>query len=772
MNRARTRPFDFLSTTLYNRFLHLSSPLLRFLCPPPMITIIGASWWSALPDVSSPLLADPNSASPLEVPTILTPPQIQVSISGEPSTLDGFLDWTSSTGKSIDVGNPSSEMALSADYLGKQLYITDVDEKKNVQALVNVIVPGQTALDRHSLGTFASKPVKVISKPSKKKQPKGNMELCINHGSIISLFHRLRTQAVSTKYLCVSGPPTWFKGSDGQPFINPHAGPHHTEQPSCFVARTTSWEPFIIYRVDPNKRPDSSAPTAPSIKGYPPPPPNAFPITNESIPIKFNQPVVLQCLHTAVVSPVMIIRKVDKTKSAVGGGSYSASDVEAWNYKEAFGDPLTQLNKVAFELVEDLSSILNSGPDSSHSGSGSAESDPSPGTSGPFLACLNESVGMHKPAQPRRWCSSMPSTPATPLTPMTQDTEMSMSKSSSSLGLGGMMGIEGTPPTSPTSIAVAYAAAQTRQSMSQGSRGGAGGSFSPPSAMDPPLPPPSSDGGKVAKRPRRVSSLVGVQRGPPISSPSSGKGRKRGQSLSMVGMQNQLGMSQQQRPQDLLHRTSSYAHSLSTQSSNASTSSPGVSWSVEVGDSDVWTIVSAGEFSWVDQCMLILIIESFIADSSCAPFYCSLRTDVASHTFYVPPKVVGGFQPPSTHLDPKLAHLISSPAPSRPITPLPVVELVIPPQPPQLRQTNSDGGESSAPAVTLPCVTLIGENFTPDLFVFFGDYQSERVEVHSSTTIACTPPPTSGPDGRPRERVPVLLVRHDGIIFPTTCLFP
>lgn len=67
-------------------------------------------------------------------------------------------------------------------------------------------------------------------------------------------------------------------------------------------------------------------------------------------------------------------------------------------------------------------------------------------------------------------------------------------------------------------------------------------------------------------------------------------------------------------------------------------------------------------------------------------------------------------------------------------------------------------------------MTLFGENLTPNLFVFFGDWKSELIDVRSPDTILCTPPP-SHEFGVPRGRVPIVLIRDDGIIFPTNCLY-
>jgi hypothetical protein len=134
------------------------------------------------------------------------------------------------------------------------------------------------------------------------------------------------------------------------------------------------------------------------VRSVPYPPPPAIALKNKTsqlVPIHYNQHIVLQCLTTGLVSPVMIIRKVDKASTVVGGARTEDAQTPGGEYgDEVLGDPVSQLHKIALQIVQEPKFRHEERTDLS----------PMPRSSHPisYLACLNDMVGMHKTTEPRK----------------------------------------------------------------------------------------------------------------------------------------------------------------------------------------------------------------------------------------------------------------------------------------------------------------------------------------------------------------------------------
>lgn len=187
--------------------MHKTGSERRFLVPPPSAYILGSSWWTHLPDAFSN-----NSKAKLNFagnPAVqLMPPEVRVAMAHDPVATEPFLEWTTYNGNTADKIASAEDFAVGGRVVGKQLYIPDgkdenggrqtKDTKNAVEALVTIVSPGQGSDLHRTIGTFTSRPIKVISKPSKKAQnsKKGNVQ--VTHGGTVALFNRLRSREWSS----------------------------------------------------------------------------------------------------------------------------------------------------------------------------------------------------------------------------------------------------------------------------------------------------------------------------------------------------------------------------------------------------------------------------------------------------------------------------------------------------------------------------------------------------------------------------------------------
>ncbi|XP_046289002.1 recombining binding protein suppressor of hairless-like protein isoform X3 [Marmota monax] len=232
----------------------------RFFCPPPCVYLTGPGWR-------------------------VKPVQGQAHQAGETGpTVCGYMGLDGASGSAAETQKLNFEEQPDSREFGcaKTLYISDADKRKHFRLVLRLVLRGG-----RELGTFHSRLIKVISKPSQKKQSLKNTDLCISSGSKVSLFNRLRSQTVSTRYLSVE---------DG-----------------AFVASARQWAAFTLHLADEH----STQGDFPPREGY----------------VRYGSLVQLVCTVTGITLPPMIIRKVAKQCALL--------DVD---------EPISQLHKCAFQF--------------------------------------------------------------------------------------------------------------------------------------------------------------------------------------------------------------------------------------------------------------------------------------------------------------------------------------------------------------------------------------------------------------------------------------
>ncbi|KAI7848569.1 hypothetical protein BDC45DRAFT_522868 [Circinella umbellata] len=255
----------------------------RFLCPPPVVTLRSHGFVDRhAHDISMAIVCE-NGERPLEQRVMLD------------ETLSGSF---------------------------KFLHVTGTAKAKQFCLRVSL----NLAQQEQPYATFLSHPISIISKPSKKTAKARNVSSCILTNAPISLFNRINSQTVRTKYLTSADNRLCAKNALWSPFdiilVRPSmqgtvGGPNHYQQPhhqhlAVGVPATTTAIP-------------GSASTALTTSQA---------AATAGIPVTYGTELILRDHNTGTTSPLLIIRKVDKGRIAPC----------------AFG-PVSQMQKVALQLA-------------------------------------------------------------------------------------------------------------------------------------------------------------------------------------------------------------------------------------------------------------------------------------------------------------------------------------------------------------------------------------------------------------------------------------
>ena len=143
----------------------------RFLCPPPVVHIEGPVWHMRTQQLAMAV----------------------VSENGE---------------RSFEQKAPLDNN-MTASF--KFLHVTGTAKAKSFQLSLDIAEPPPPALTPEGVeppsgrvwATFDSAPVTIISKPSKKTAKTRNISSCILAGGPVSLFNRINSQTVRTKYMTI-----------------------------------------------------------------------------------------------------------------------------------------------------------------------------------------------------------------------------------------------------------------------------------------------------------------------------------------------------------------------------------------------------------------------------------------------------------------------------------------------------------------------------------------------------------------------------------------
>ncbi|KZV75477.1 hypothetical protein PENSPDRAFT_571345 [Peniophora sp. CONT] len=205
----------------------------RFLCPPPVVHVEGPGWQMRQQKLSMSVVSETGERS-----------------FGQNSTLDAQM---SASFKFLHVTGTAKAKSF--------LLSLDIAEPPAIPAAVHSDDPPQPF--GRVWASFDSAPVTIISKPSKKTAKTRNISSCILAGGPVSLFNRINSQTVRTKYmtidnnqLCASN-VSWsafsvnvMRRSQEVPNVNPQPVTYGSEVVLTDTLSGISTAPLVIRKVD------------------------------------------------------------------------------------------------------------------------------------------------------------------------------------------------------------------------------------------------------------------------------------------------------------------------------------------------------------------------------------------------------------------------------------------------------------------------------------------------------------------------------------------
>ncbi|KAJ1311095.1 hypothetical protein OPQ81_009598 [Rhizoctonia solani] len=250
----------------------------RFLCPPPVVRVEG----------------------PLR----------------QPRTQQLAMRIVTETGERTNEQRATLDETMHASF--KTLHVSGPAgfKAKNFQLVLDISDP-DSSLGNTPWASFESSQVAIISKPSKKTAKTRNMSSCILAGGPVSLFNRINSQTVRTKYMAVEQGRLSASNSVWSAF-------------NVTVVRSATESDDSPEQVPAQLSPSASSAraTSASVRSY-----------SSSVgarPVTYGSEIILTDALTGVASDPLIIRKVDKSRIINDDGG-----------------PVSQMQKIALQRIGD-----------------------------------------------------------------------------------------------------------------------------------------------------------------------------------------------------------------------------------------------------------------------------------------------------------------------------------------------------------------------------------------------------------------------------------